>query len=139
MSVVQFRNNAFLNYKNTWFVWESAWERYRPLTALRWTGEQFEIDDRAYTADPTSEDYGYGSDKMRELCDLLTEKFPHDQDVVIHHLPLGNLEWFRDRMVCVSPCAPRDIVSWKRMAGGRTRTCRAGPRNRFTKRTLVHL
>jgi hypothetical protein len=139
MSVVRFRDTVYVHYKSRWFVWESAWDGYRPVDALRWTGERFEADDRAYTADPTSEEYGYGSDKMREACEALTEQFPRDKAVDVPHLPLGPLEWFRDRMVSLSPCAPRDNVSWKRMAGGRTRTCRAGPRNRFTKRNFIHV
>lgn len=139
MSVVRFRERVYLNYKNTWFLWEPVWEQYRPVEAVRWNGEQYALEDGAYTSDPTSEDYGYGSDKMRELCSALTEKFPANTAVNVLHLPLGPLEWFRDRMVSVSPCASRDISSWKRMAGGRVRTCRAGPRNRFTKRNLIHL
>lgn len=139
MSVVRFRGNVYLNYKNYGFVWESAWEGWRPVEALRWNGVAYETDDRAYTADPTSEDYGYGSEKMRQLCEALTEKFPQDGAVEVLHLPLGPVDWFRDRMVAMSPCAPRDVVSWKKMAGGRTRTCRVGPRNRFTKRNFHHV
>lgn len=139
MSVVRFRDNVFLNYKNTWFVWESAWDGWRPLAALRWDGVRFEVDDGDYMSDPTSENYGYGFAKMREVCEALTEAFPHEPATDIRHLPLGPVEWFRDRMVALSPCAPRDTASWKKMAGGRTRTCRAGPRNRFTKRSLIHV
>lgn len=139
MSVVRFRDTVYLNYKNHWFVWESAWDGWRPVDAVRWTGARFEADDRAYTADPTSDDYGYGSTKMRELCEALTEKFPQTDAPSVPHLPAGPVEWFRDRMVALSPCAPRDMASWKRMTAGRARTCRAGPRNRFTKRSLIHV
>lgn len=137
MSVYQFRDSTFLLYKSLWFVWESAWERYRPVDAFRWNGSRFELDDAKYTSDPMDDLYGYGSDSMGELCEVLSEEFPPSSGKPVSHLIVGLSEWFRDRMVPLTPCAPRDVTSWKKMCQGRHRTCRRGPRNKFTKRNPV--
>ena len=138
MSVYQFRDSTFLCYKSLWFVWESTWERYRPVDALRWNGTRFEIEDTRYTHDLADPLYGYETASMKELCDRLSSMFPPSSAKPARHLIVGPPEWFRDRMVCLNPCAPRDTASWKKMCQGRHRTCRKGPRNKFTKRNSLH-
>ena len=137
MSVYRFRDTTFLHYKKYWFVWESAWDGYRPVDALRWNGRTYEVVDIAYTKDPLSINYGYGSAAMKKVCDLLTEKYPKEQAVLVSHLSFQTPEWFRDRLVTLSPCAPRDIVSWKKMVMSRRRTVRRGPANKFTHRNIA--
>lgn len=137
MSVYKFRDQVFLNYKSNWFVWESAWEKYRPITSMQWTGTNFVIDDLAYTKDPMDSLYGYGSPQMKEVCELLSSKFLPETAVATVSLCIGPREWFRDRWVSLHPCAPRDASSWKRMIHGKHKTCRVIPaRNKFTKRIL---
>ena len=137
MSVYQFRDNTFLNYKTYWFVWESAWDGYRPVDALRWNGLTYEIVDTQYTKDPLSLHYGYGSAVMKKVCEMLTQKYPQDEAVLVRDLSFQTPEWFRDRLITLSPCAPRDNVSWKKMTMGRHRTCRRGPVNKFTRRAIA--
>ena len=137
MSVYRFRDNTYLHYKKYWFVWESAWDGYRPVDALRWNGKSYEVDDLQYIRDPLSVFYGYGSGVMKKVCEMLTDKYPKEQGIPVRQLSFGTQEWFRDRLVNVSPCAPRDIVSWKKMTAGRHRTCRRGPANKFTRRFII--
>lgn len=137
MSVYRFCDNTYLHYKKYWFVWESAWDGYRPVDALRWNGSVYEVVDTEYTKNPLSQFYGYGSAMMKKVCDMLTEKYPKEEAVLVKHLTFGPQEWFRDRLVNVSPCATRDVASWKKMTMGRRRTVRRGPANKFTHRILV--
>ena len=132
----EFRDTLILEYKGWWFIWESAWESFRPIDGVRWDGSRFEVDDKAYCSDPTEELYGYGTDQMKELCALLNDKHearPHRVDM----LPTKDFEWLYDRRVAMTVCAPRDKVSWKRMVQNRPRTCRKMPRGKkFTRRSL---
>jgi hypothetical protein len=137
MSVYRFRDNTYLHFKSYWFVWESAWDGYRPVDALRWNGTTYEAVDTQYIKDPLDRLYGYGSESMKKLCDILTERYPKEKAKLMTHLTFGTQEWFRDRMLSMSPCAPKDNVSWKRMTAGRRRTCRRGPANKFTHRALI--
>jgi hypothetical protein len=124
----EFRDKIFLEYKKYWFVWEAAWEEFRPIQGVAWNGETFQIQDDLYCSDPTSELYGYAFPRMKQLCELLKEKY-NDTPVKVSSLPIGT-EWFRDRFVGLTPCAPRDGKSWKRMVQNKQRTCRKAPRGK---------
>lgn len=132
----EFRDKTFLEYKRYWFVWEPAWESFRPIRGVAWDGNAFQIEDTMFCNDPTSPDYGYGSSEMNQLCELLKDKY-NETPVKVSSLPIGN-EWFRDRFVELSPCAPRDGKSWKRMVQNKPRTCRKAPRGKkLTRRTRL--
>lgn len=132
----EFQDKLFLEHKRFWFVWEPAWEQFRPIENVVWNGTSFDIQDKTYCADPTHTLYGYGSPQMRELCELLQDK-AKDVPFKVTTLPIGQ-EWFRDRFVAFSPCAPRDVRSWKRMVQHKPRTCRKCPRGkRLTRRNRV--
>ena len=132
----EFRDTLFLHYKSWWFVWEAAWEAFRPIEGISWNGNSFQIHDERFCNDPTDTYYGYGSSQMRELCELLAEKH-NETPVKVSTLPIGS-EWFRDRFVALTPCAPRDPKSWKRMVQNKPRTCRKAPRGKkLTRRTRV--
>lgn len=139
MSLTKFSDDVFLNYKGTGFVWEAEWESFRPIDSVRWTGSVFEIDDRAYTADPTDSLYGFGSPKMKEVCSALSAKYASDipNAVPVVTPAVGKTTWFMDREVALSPCAPKDRTSWKTMCRGRTKTLRNAPRNKRTLRSLA--
>jgi len=131
----EFRDKVFLEYKSFWFVWESAWEKFRPIQDVVWDGQAFQIQDDIYCVDPTDPLYGYGSEQMEKLCTALSE-MKHDP-VRVSVLPIGT-EWFRDRFVNFSPCASRDPKSWKRMVQNKPRTCRKAPRGKkLTRRTRL--
>lgn len=132
----EFRDKVFLEYKKYWFVWESAWEEFRPIQGVTWDGTTFRIDDDLFCVDPTDPLYGYKSEQMKTLCTLLHDKY-NAQPVKVSSLPIG-AEWFRDRFVSLSPCAPRDVQSWKRMVQNKHRTCRKAPRGKkLTRRNPV--
>lgn len=134
MGLFEFRDGIFLEYKGWWFLWEPAWESFRPIDGVQWDGQTFWVNDQKYCSDPTDEFYGYGSDQMKQLCDLLNPK-REIEPLHVSVLPTPTLEWFRDRRVALTVCAPRDAQSWKRMIQKKPRTCRNAPRgNAFTKR-----
>lgn len=130
----EFNDLLLLDHRGWWFVWETAWDSFRPIDGLAWDGTRFVLDDRRYCADPTDPLYGYGSDVMKDLCELLGDA-RHDLPVEADWVPLGTPEWFVDRPAVLTPCAPRDRVSWKRMAQDHQRTCRKAPKGKtFTRR-----
>ena len=130
----EFRDTVFLHYRSWWFLWEPAWEGFRPIEGISWDGTAFRIHDEKFCSDPTDEQYGYGCAQMKELCDLLADK--HDETPVkVSTLPIGS-EWFRDRVVALTPCARRDVKSWKRMVLNKPRTCRNAPRGKKRTRRI---
>lgn len=143
MSLTRFQDNVFLEYKTNHFVWEPAWETFRPIQSVDWTGSRFVLVDDAYCSDPTDELYGFGSPQMKQVCDLLRDKYATavSSATPIKSPRIGNVVWFGDRYVSLSPCAPKTSASWKKMCQGKLRTRRHVPsttRNKFTKRKLVH-
>lgn len=132
----EFRDKTFLEYKRYWFVWESAWEAFRPIQGVSWDGTTFQIEDDMYCADPTSPVYGYGTAEMAQLCELLKDRYDSSA-IKVSTLPIGT-EWFRDRFVALTPCASRDAKSWKRMVQNHGRTCRKAPRGKKLTRRIRH-
>ena len=134
MSVVKVGESVYLDVKSSWFVWESAWDSYRPVTSVAWDGSRLVLDDRAYCADPTDPLYGYGSAKMQALCALLTTTYPPSSARPSSLPAIGPPTWLYDRFVSLTPCAPRDKASWKRFHKGRYRSPRSAPKTRLTRR-----
>jgi hypothetical protein len=134
MSLVKVGDMVLLDFKSVWFLWEPAWERYRPITALAWDGSSVVLDDRAYCADPLDPLYGYGGDTMLELCTILSQMYPPSTAPVGLLPAVGPKEWFYDRFLSLTRCAPRDRASWKRFHKGRYRTPRKAPKTRLTRR-----
>ncbi len=136
MSLFEFQDRVYLHYKQYWFVWESAWESFRPIDGVRWNGKSFSIDDSSYCKDPTDEHYGYATSQMKQVSSLLRYKYDEVAKRV-YSLDTGNSEWFRDRHISMTPCCPRTKESWKRMVQGKPRTCRHAPRGKkLTRRNL---
>lgn len=122
-----------LEHKGWWFLWENAWDSFRPINGVKWDGSRYIYDDQEYCSDPTDPLYGYGSQVMKDLCDLLADsrhEIPEETD----SLRTGQLEWFYDRPMSLTECAPRDMASWKRMSKGIHRTCRRHRGRKFTRR-----
>ena len=135
MSLCAFGDALFLQSKSRWFLWESAWDSFRPVTSVAWDGYTFVVDDRAFCTDPTDELYGYGTQEMKDLCDSLNELDTPETVRTIVTPEIGPLTWFRDRFVSVTPCTPLDVRSWKHMHRGKYRTCRKAPKgSRRTRR-----
>ena len=138
MSLHKYQNLTLLDYKSNWFLWEAAWHGFRPITAIAWDGTKFFLDDRMYCADPSDPLYGYGSVQMKQICDLLTQKYESSLGSAnpMKSPAVGPVEWFHDRFISFTPCAPKDTSSWKRLSKGRHNTLRTAPRNKLTRRVL---
>lgn len=138
MNLQTIAGHTFLEYKRYWFVWEPAWESFRPIDSFAWSGTEYVLNDRAYCSDPMDPLYGYGTSQMKHLCDALTQSMgPRIGMAVSVQSPcIGPSEWFFDRQVSLTSCAPRDQSSWKQMIRGRHRTLRQRLRQKFTRRTL---
>jgi hypothetical protein len=135
--LVTFQDNTYLFTKSRWFLWEKSWAGFRPIDAVSWDGRKYIIDDRAYCFDPSSEHYGYGTKAMADFCETLD--YDLSTAVPVSAVSVGSkLTWFYDRVISLTPCAEKDVASWKRMlCGTRPRTRRNIMRNRFTKRNLL--
>lgn len=138
MSLYKYQNLILLDYKSNWFLWEPAWRGFRPITAIAWDGTAFFLDDRAYCADPSDPLYGYGSEQMKQICTLLSQKYETQLGTAkqMKTPAVGRVEWFHDRFVSFTPCASKDMLSWKRMSKGRHGTLRNITRNKLTRRVL---
>lgn len=135
MSLVSFQDKTYLRYKQYWFVWEPAWDCFRPLESLIWNGTSFE-ETRTYCNNPLDPFYGYGDEKMKQVCETLRDQYAGKTPKPVKSLPMGT-DWMYDRFVCLSPCAPRDKQSWKRMTRGKHNTCRKAPcGKKLTRRAL---
>lgn len=132
--MIRYGDRVFLHEKSRWYVWEPSWKLYRPIDGLRWTGTELRLDDTAYITDPMDDLYGFGTERMYNTCFNLSQNFADVENAkAVPHLTIGTPEWFCDRPVCLTPCAPRDIESWRRMKLHR-RTMRKHMRKTFTKR-----
>lgn len=130
-----FNDQLILEHKGWWFLWETAWDSFRPIDDLQWDGTRFVYNDKDYCSDPTDPLYGYGTQVMKDLCELLGDS-RHELPEEVDCLRIGSREWFMDRPMSLTPCAPRDLASWKRMSGGDHRTLRHKRRGRkFTRRS----
>jgi hypothetical protein len=139
MSVVEFGDHTFLEFKTYWFVWEPSWDKWRPIQGFEWNGTSFVIDDGAYCNDPLDPYYGFGSPQMMKLCELLEFKRKEGQPKEVDSPVIGERTWVRDRYVAVTACAPTDLASWKRLVKGKPRTCRRPPPGKkLTKRNRAY-
>lgn len=137
----RFHDRAYLHIGSRWFVWEPAWSMFRPVDGLAWNGTAFVLDDSAYCSDITDRQYGYGSEEIYQTCMKLTETWGDKvaNAPVSKVLSIGQNEWFFDRPMVLTPCAPRTKESWKAMGLARRslRVLRRIPRKTFTKRNQV--
>ena len=136
----RFHDRAYLHVASRWFVWEPAWSLFRPVDGLAWNGIKFVLDDAAYCADITDRQYGFGSEEMYQLCSKLSEAWAGEvpDAPVAKVLTIGKTEWFFDRPMVITPCAPRTKESW-RATGLQRKSLRVfrSPRKTFTKRKQV--
>jgi hypothetical protein len=136
MSLFKFQDYLYLEYKKNWFLWEPAWETFRPIRGIRWNGTSFVVDDKEFCADPLDLLYGYGSPQMKQICDALTERYASQISTAtsVHSPEIGNVEWFFDRRVSLAACCPRTKDVWRQMVKGKYKTLRKGPAVKFTRR-----
>jgi hypothetical protein len=129
------------------FVFESAWDSFRPIEKVAWNGESYTIVDSSYKSDLFDEYYGYGSLTMKALCRELSQNTELDDSNVITD-PLvfwkwcgeTTAKWWFDRAcVFTSSCVPRDQKHWKsyiKYLQTKPKTLRRPLRGRMTRRLV---
>ena len=132
---MEFQNHIFIKQHQQGFIWESAWDSFRPIKSFAWNGTRYEIDDQSYCQNPLDPNYGYGSPDMKAYC----KKLGLPTQLVQGIPSIGQTEWWFDRDIVLTPCCPRDKSSWRRMHGGQYRTLRHLTRNKFTRRNRKHV
>ena len=139
MSLLRYQDTTFLEYKTNWFVWEPSWESFRPITSVEWNGTSFVLNDTLYCSDPMDPLYGYGTSTMKHVCDALSSKYASQISNAkqIQTPAIGPLTWMYDRFVSVSPCAPQDRASWKRIHRGNHKTLHKPLSLKFTRRVRI--
>lgn len=147
MDLREFRDTIYGTYKNQLFVFETTWDSFRPISFVGWNGHDFITVDSEYKKDMFSPCYGYGSQKMKDICRQLTEIVELGNakpitDPVDFWKWCGqtHASWWRDR-VCVfsSRCVSRTISDWKRYIGflqTKPRTLRRNILRHKTKRLV---
>ena len=139
MSLFKFQDYVYLEYKKNWFLWEPAWETFRPIRSISWNGNSFIVDDKEFCSDPTDELYGYGTPQMKQICDAFAEKYTSQISNAkrVFTPEIGNIVWFFDRRISLTPCCPTTKDAWKRMVRGKHRTLRKGSAVKFTRRNRI--
>lgn len=139
MSLYKFQDYIYLEYKKNYFLWEPAWGAFRPIHSIQWNGSAFVVNDREYCTDPLDVLYGYGSSQMKQICDVFTQKYASQisNAKVVDSPETGDLIWFYDRRVSLTPCCKEDKAVWKRMVRNKYKTLRKGPAVTFTRRNRI--
>ena len=139
MELIHFKGIIYGKLETQLFVWEAAWDSFRPIESIGWNGKEIIGVDTKYKQDIFDPYYGYGSLEMKQLCRRLT-------DITELDVPeSGNISWlkgefWRDRNCSFAfECSSRSIESWKKYIGymnSRAKTLRKIPGNRITRRKL---
>jgi hypothetical protein len=139
MELINFKGTLYGKLESQLFVWEAAWDSFRPIESIGWNGKEIIGVDTKYKQDIFDPYYGYGSLEMKQLCRRLT-------DITELDVPeSGNISWlkgefWRDRNCSFAfECSSRSIESWKKYIGymnSRAKTLRKIPGNRITRRKL---
>ena len=138
MELINFKGTLYGKLENQLFVWEAAWDSFRPIESIGWNGKEMIGVDTKYKQDIFDPYYGYGSPEMKQLCRRLT-------DITELNAPESPILWlkgefWRDRNCSFAfECSSRSIQSWKKYIGymnSRAKTLRKVPGNRITRRKL---
>lgn len=137
--IVRFNGQTFVKRVGRWFIWESSMGTFRPIDGYDWDGTTFVIDDKAYCSDPMDIHYGFGTTLMKQACKGITELYESHVETApeVPFLDVRPVEWFFDRPLSLTKCAPRDRAAWKKFVQNHGKTLRKHPRKTFTKRTLM--
>jgi hypothetical protein len=122
MELVEFYERIYGKYNNQLFIFETAWDSFRPISYVGWNGTRFEEESSDYTQNIFSPYYGYGTAETKQLCKELTnttelsEARPLSDPVVFWKWcgQQGAVWWFDRPSVFLNKCSPRTRDSWKR-------------------------
>ena len=148
MDLVEFRERIYGKYNNQLFIFETAWDCFRPIVSIGWNGKDFGVDDKIYKQDLFSPYYGYGTIDMRQVCkhliritELGTAKKLTDPITLWKWSGQTNASWWNDRpVVFLNSCVDRSRDSWKRYVQflhSKAKTLRRNVAHRATKRLSV--
>jgi hypothetical protein len=139
MELINFKGTLYGKLESQLFVWEAAWDSFRPIESIGWNGKEIIGVDTKYKQDIFDPYYGYGSLEMKQLCRRLTDITELDAP------ESGNISWlkgefWRDRNCSFAfECSSRSVQSWKNYiayTNSRAKTLRKIPGNRITRRKL---
>jgi hypothetical protein len=136
----RFQDRVFLKHADTWYVWESHWDSFRPIDAFAWNGTKYVVYDVSFTKDPFSELFGYGTPEQLAISRRLTEANVDkiESAPVVTTATIGDPIWARDRWAVMAPSA---IGTWRThltVLGSKARTCKRQPRGKkVTKRVIL--
>jgi hypothetical protein len=139
MELVNFKERLYGKLESQLFVWEAAWDSFRPIEKLGWNGKEIIGVDTKYKQDIFDPYYGFGSPEMKQLCRRLTDitelNVPESQT-----MPWIKGEFWRDRECSFAfECSSKSVQSWKRYIGylnSKHKTLRRHFDRRATKRLL---
>jgi hypothetical protein len=138
MDLIKFKGILYGKLDNQFFIWDSSWETFRPVEKIAWNGSKVIVIDSKYKSDIFDPYYGFGSREMNLKCLNLSQttdlEIPENTDI-----KWLTEEWWRDRRCNFSPCAEKDVTSWRRYlkyTNAKHRTIRIHTKNRATKRLI---
>jgi len=138
MELINFKGTLYGKLESQLFVWEAAWDSFRPIESIGWNGKEIIGVDTKYKQDIFDPYYGYGSPEMKQLCRRLTDIT--ELDVPESTIPWLKGEFWRDRNCAFAfECSSRSVQSWKNYiayTNSRAKTLRKIPGNRITRRKL---
>jgi hypothetical protein len=140
-----FHDRIYGRHSNQLFVFEPAWDTFRPIDHVAWDGTRYTILDETFKRDLFDPNYGYGTLEMKALCRQLINETELDtatelKDIVEFWKWYGEtkLKWWKDRpCLFASPCVSREQDGWKsylHYMNVRAKTLRQPVRGRLTKR-----
>lgn len=112
MELVKYKDTLYGKHNSELYLWDSAWETFRPIKKIGWNGSSITHIDM-FKDDLLDPWYGFGSSEMKDKCQKLTETVDlgtYGTDISL----LGDSEWLRDRKIPLLPCTPRDGKTWSR-------------------------
>lgn len=144
----KFADNIFLRDNNSIYIYSSAWDSFRPLKSVVWNPSKrnAEVLYGDLTIDPLDPYYGYGSEKEKDRCTFLTDKWidHFDSAETIENIEEfwkwshSPMTWMFDRPLAIGPCTEPSFQTWKSYPK-KQRTLRKAPRTfdfRATKRRI---
>ena len=109
MELIHFKGTLYGKLESQLFVWEAAWDSFRPIEKLGWNGKEIIGVDTKYKKDIFDAYYGFGSPEMKQLCRKLTDttelNVPEAQSI-----PWIKGEFWRDRQCSFAfECSPKSF------------------------------
>ena len=141
MELYKFKDNLIAKLESHLFLWDSNWERFRPITNIGWNGTKIEIDDYEFKEDLFSENYGFG--EFKDICKKLDSQIDLTSFKIIDHINIlsKNVEFFKDRKIpFLNSCTSKSTSGWLKylkFINQRQKTLRKFKNNvRVTRRLL---